>query len=441
MKKIAILWFVVFTAAAISIADTHQLLISPIWIVNALAGFYLIRIRKQLSHPLWLFLFSFSTVFLASFIFDLTKSLEMKALLSVIGAIQIQSFISCYYYIAQRIGDFKYKYTALLSLPTVFSSLVGSSIFMLMLDVGENYYEFIDYFLEQFATGLGVICLLTGIQQWRHTSWKDYFYLSSFSLIQYLISMDRIFYACLVLPLLMCYYALRHHLKQFCLLIGLLVLMCSMYVSLPLAGEYWSESEVNLLSRISAYRLSLGIYLIIFLFICEMYIVNRRLYQSLQRMTFSDELTGLKTRRFVKDMLDQASLNHGSGILLDIDNFKKVNDVYGHAVGDAVLQHMSKLLKEISPQSAMVARWGGEEFLILLPNHTREACQQLCQLILDECQRRPFEHEALSLHMSFSMGAMTFDAFSLSNYAQILQQMDESLYLAKDRGKNQFVYT
>lgn len=440
MKKIALLWCVVFIAAAISIASTHELLISPIWVVNALAGVYLLRLRKQISHPIWMLAFSFSSVFIASYCFDMTKAVSTKALLSVLGAIQIQSFVYFYFYIGLKLKNFKYKNTALLALPIILSSLVGSVLFMLLMNVGENYYEFIDYFLEQFATGLAVVCLLKGWQQWKGIQWNHYFVLASASLAQYLISMDQIFHSCLILPLVMCFYALNHALKEFCWLIGLLVLFCTMYVSLPLAGEYWSASEVPMLSRLSAYRLSLGLYLVIFLFICEMHLINRRLYHALARVTFHDELTQLRTRRFLKDLLPKNPFEKGSGILLDLDNFKQVNDTYGHHVGDLVLQHMSKLLLDLCPSSAVVSRWGGEEFFLLLPDYDAKACLALCQQILDECQRRPFPYGDDLLTLTFSMGATSFEYFTMENYSKVLQQMDGCLYEAKAKGKNQLIY-
>lgn len=440
MNKITLLWLVLFILAAISISWTHQFLISPMWVVNAIAGFYLVRFRKHLGHPIAIFIFNFSAVFLASFIFDGTKEIETKALLSAIGALQIQSFIWAYYAVAKRLTPAKYKNTLLLVIPNTVGALVGGLLFMLLFTVGENYYEFIDYFLEQLTTGLAVLCMLTGIYAWQNISWKEYFYLSFASMVQYVISMDRIFYACLILPLVMCVYALKHNLREFAWLIGLLVLLCSIYVSLPMAGEYWTHAEVHLLSKISAYRLSLGIYLILFLFICEMYIVNRRLYLSLERMTYRDELTTLSTRRYVKKVLENSPLSYGSGILLDIDNFKRVNDIYGHHVGDLVLLHMATILKEVSPASAVISRWGGEEFLLLLPNFDEKACERLCNEILLKCQRCPFEYGEESLVITFSMGATSFNFFNLENYSQVLQHMDVCLYQAKDAGKNQYVY-
>ncbi|WP_347456637.1 GGDEF domain-containing protein [Acinetobacter thermotolerans] len=249
-----------------------------------------------------------------------------------------------------------------------------------------------------------MICILFGWRQWNLVPVQDYLLLAAMSVTQYLVSLDKIFYACLVLPLLISYYALRRNFLQFCWLTGLLVLFCCIYMTLPLAGEFWSKNDIYILSKISSYRLSLGIYLTVFLFVCEIYINNRRLYKALERLTFNDELTSLRTRRYVKKLINHDKLQEGSAILLDIDNFKQVNDQYGHAVGDQVLRHMAQLLRQAAPATAVVSRWGGEEFLVLLPKHDQNDCIALCQRILRECQRLPFKTEELCLNITFSMG-------------------------------------
>ena len=369
-KKIILFWVILFAVSAVSIAYTHEFLLSPIWVVNPLAGYFLTRLRKPLHHPLLMFLFAFSPLFLAAYFVDPSKQIGMKMTLSLISTIQILSFVYFYYYCGVRLKHYyKYKHVSLITLPILLSSLLGSLIFMVAVNAGENYFEFIDYFLEQFVTGIAVICILFGWRQWNLVPIQDYLLLAAMSVTQYLVSLDKIFYACLVLPLLISYYALRRNFLQFCWLMGLLVLFCCIYMTLPLAGEFWSKNDIYILSKISSYRLSLGIYLTVFLFVCEIYINNRRLYKALERLTFNDELTSLRTRRYVKKLINNNKLQEGSAILLDIDNFKQVNDQYGHAVGDQVLRHMAQLLRQAAPATAVVSRWGGEEFLVLLPKH------------------------------------------------------------------------
>lgn len=391
MKKILILWLVVFVLSAISITYTYNFLISPIWVVNVFISYYLIHYRKIMKHWLWCFIFSFSSVFIASYLFDPVKDLETKIWLCLMGAVQVVVFNAIFYFLIQHVKKLKYHRTLVLSVPSVISAFIGGLLFMVTFKFGENYYEFLDYFLEQFSTGLSVICILYGASSWRKIAWQDYLWVALTLLLQYMISIDQIFYACFILPFLMCYLALKYALKEFSLLLGILTLICTMYVSLPLAGEYWSPADVNMLARISAYRLALGSYLIIFLMVCEIYLSNKRLYKAYAKMMFNDELTGLKNRRFVHDqVLRTGRMHDGFLLLLDIDDFKQVNDRYGHHVGDLVIQHISQILRRVMVEQSIISRWGGEEFLVIVPHGNVTTCHQMCHEILLYCREQPF---------------------------------------------------
>lgn len=439
MKNLVLLWLAIFAVSLVSIGYTYELFISPVWVVNPFAAYGLILLRKHLSHDLLIVVFGFSAIFVAALVVDHVKSIEDKFLLCAISALQIWVFVKIYLALS-HLKTNRFKHTMMLTVPSIVSAFAGSLIFVACFQMDNQYFAFVDYFLEQFATNLAVVCLLFGFNQWANVPLLDYVYLVVALLIQYVISNDQIFYACMVLPLLMCYYAVKYKLKTFCLLIGLMTLICGWYGAMPLAGEYWSDAQVHMLSRISSYRLALGIYLIIFLFICELYARNKRLYLALQRVSFCDELTGLKNRHaFKEQMVAQESLENGCIILLDVDNFKKINDQYGHQVGDAVLVHLAKILKKCSPYNSFISRWGGEEFLILLEDCDLDKAQDLCESILNACEKNPYKLDRTRLEVTFSMGLTTFKQLDLSNYSSTLQQVDACLYQAKTQGKNQFV--
>ena len=436
-----LLWLTVFALSWVTIDYTQDYLISPIWVINPFAAYCLIQLRKKLSHDLLILLFAFSAIFIAAVGTDHIKSIEEIFLLCGISALQIWLFIKIHLFLSQMIKSFRFKHTIILTLPSILSAMIGSLLFAAIFEVGQNYLEFIDYFLEQVATSLSVVCLLYGAQKCLSIQPLDYFYLAAALLIQYVISNNQIFYACMVLPLLMCYFAVKYKVKAFCWMIGLLTLICGFYVTMPLAGEYWSDSQIHMLSRISTYRLSLGIYLIVFLFICELYMRNKRLYLRLLRVTFNDELTGLKNRHSLKEQVFAAGVvQKGCVILLDVDDFKCVNDQYGHHVGDLVLIHLADVLKKCCPAGSFISRWGGEEFLIVAGDCTTENGRDLCKAILDCCAATPFHYGDVSLNLSFSMGITAFKQFDISNYSSMLQHVDQCLYLAKALGKNQYQF-
>ena len=122
MKNIVVLWLVVFILSSLSIGYTHELVISPIWIINIITAYYLIQYRKVVNSTLFTLLFSFSSVFIASYLFDKTKPIDFKILLSVIGAVQVVIFMWVYYWIAERASKFKYYHTVVFTFPNIISS-------------------------------------------------------------------------------------------------------------------------------------------------------------------------------------------------------------------------------------------------------------------------------------------------------------------------------
>lgn len=440
MKKIAILWLVVFLLSAISIAYTFKWVISPIWVTNVIIGFYLIRFRHVINSQLFNFSYAFTAIMAASILCDSVKTIDTKLLLVLICAVQVNIFIYLYYEIMVNCNFFKYKQTIAIAIPNIISAAVGGLLFMMIFNFGVNSYEFFDYFLEQFVTGLSVMSILYGASHWKKIDFIDYIYILLALVLQYWISVDPIFYACFIFPFLMCYFALKYKLKEFSFLIGLLTFICSVYVSIPLAGEFWSTTETLPLSRISSYRLALGSYLIVFFFVCEIYLNNKRLSFGYQRLIFRDELTGLKNRYYISEkILNDLDFKNGYLLLIDIDDFKNVNDIYGHNVGDLVIKHITHILNlQLLPQKVTV-RWGGEEFLVIVPHADSTQCRMSCEQILMYCKQNPFIYENIQIDVTVSVGAILFDSFTVSNYVHWVQEADRHLYEAKAMGKKQYV--
>lgn len=161
---------------------------------------------------------------------------------------------------------------------------------------------------------------------------------------------------------------------------------------------------------------------------------------SASELVRHDPLTGTLNRRGMDDALEteiSRSKRHDSQLclaLLDIDNFKKLNDSLGHAVGDAALVHLARVVAETIRPEDTLARYGGEEFVVLLPNTALEdACAAMTR-VQRELTRRFFLHNNDKVLITFSCGVAQLGADETAPAA--LQRADSAMYLAKRAGKN-----
>ncbi len=168
---------------------------------------------------------------------------------------------------------------------------------------------------------------------------------------------------------------------------------------------------------------------------------------ELQRLAYTDPLTGLFNRRHFFDVAEHEfsrsnRYKHSlSFIILDIDLFKGINDTYGHPAGDQVLVHLGKLLDNITRGTDTVARFGGEEFIILLPETDSKVAhifgERLRQLIEDSPIH--FDNETISITVSIGVAVRNYTEKEESSFDQMISQADQALYEAKNAGRNQVV--
>ena len=165
--------------------------------------------------------------------------------------------------------------------------------------------------------------------------------------------------------------------------------------------------------------------------------------QVLLEQVQKDPLTKLYNRRYFadvsKDILSISKREKSSicVIMADIDNFKSVNDTYGHLAGDKVLKEISRRLKSISRESDVIARYGGEEFIILIPNTELDGAQQFAEKIRASIAYPPFKiDEKLSIRVTISIGLTHMHIEEDSTIENIFIRADKALYEAKNSGKN-----
>ncbi|MBC8286517.1 MAG: diguanylate cyclase [Nitrospinae bacterium] len=180
--------------------------------------------------------------------------------------------------------------------------------------------------------------------------------------------------------------------------------------------------------------------------VCARVKTHLTLSAAIKKLTLdseTDSLTGLFNRRtFLKRMENEVmrcKRNQKSFSILfgDIDFFKKINDTHGHLAGDAVLVNISTLLNTEKREIDQVARWGGEEFLILLPETDLKGAVLHGNKIRELVSAKSTVHEGKEIHTSMSFGASEYSGDG--NIEKTIDQADQRLYLAKNSGRNKVV--
>lgn len=157
-----------------------------------------------------------------------------------------------------------------------------------------------------------------------------------------------------------------------------------------------------------------------------------------------DPLTGLYNRRYMEIMLKhelqraERSDYQVSLIMMDIDHFKKLNDTYGHPAGDEVLRKLAALMKSQVRRADIACRYGGEEFLIILPETPLEVAGERAETLRTAFGDLIIEHEGQVMRGNLSLGVATFPQHAQASQ-QLIQIADTALYTAKTSGRNRVV--
>ena len=162
---------------------------------------------------------------------------------------------------------------------------------------------------------------------------------------------------------------------------------------------------------------------------------NKRYIERLQFISDHDHLTQIPNRRFVTRRLEE--MKDFTVALLDIDNFKTINDTYGHQVGDQVLCRLTRRVLSMLPDDALMGRWGGEEFLIVFP-HTEKNVRQIMESVRSHISEKPFGFDEFILNVSITAGV----SWHSNNHSidETIAEADFLLYHGKKSGKNRVIY-
>jgi len=167
-----------------------------------------------------------------------------------------------------------------------------------------------------------------------------------------------------------------------------------------------------------------------------------KLSTELKRCSITDELTGVHNRRHLTSEIDreiERSIRHGhsiAGIMIDIDGFKGINDLYGHAAGDRALKDIATLLQKSVRTVDTVARYGGGEFVALLPESGPEGAHVVADRILREIRQYRLSTDRGPVHITVSAGIGSFNDVKTLTRAAFFDRIDRALFEAKAQGKD-----
>jgi two-component system, cell cycle response regulator len=168
--------------------------------------------------------------------------------------------------------------------------------------------------------------------------------------------------------------------------------------------------------------------------------------RELERLSISDGLTGLFNHRHIHDLLAdeyervERTRDCMSVAMFDLDRFKSVNDTYGHQAGDRVLIELADILRESARDIDRLGRYGGEEFMALLPETCIEDAAVFVERVRREVARRPFDiGRDEPLRMTLSAGVATYPHETIDSVEAVVRLADQALYAAKEGGRDRVV--
>lgn len=172
----------------------------------------------------------------------------------------------------------------------------------------------------------------------------------------------------------------------------------------------------------------------------------KNLQDQLRETAIRDVMTGLYNRRYMEERIEQEFIrckrhkNQLSTAIIDLDFFKKVNDVYGHETGDLVLKTLANVLKTQLRKTDILSRFGGEEFVLLFPETKLEDAKRVLDKIRDIVSKTEItSNRGEKFFVSFSGGVSGGDISSFSDSAELLRLADKHLYEAKESGRNRII--
>ena len=173
--------------------------------------------------------------------------------------------------------------------------------------------------------------------------------------------------------------------------------------------------------------------------------VEAEYHEEIYRLTIIDGLTGIHNKRYLLEFLDRElarSARHKRPLallLFDLDRFKAINDRLGHLGGDYTLRELVGRLKPNIRKEELFSRYGGEEFVIVLPETTLERAVEVGNRLRQMVEANPFIYDQQAFHVTISLGVVATHGDETLTPTQVIRQADHNLYLAKSAGRNRLI--
>ncbi|MFK7601361.1 diguanylate cyclase domain-containing protein [Deinococcus sp. SM5_A1] len=209
------------------------------------------------------------------------------------------------------------------------------------------------------------------------------------------------------------------------LMLGISTVICGWHLLLTVPPEM----QLNLLGATAQFLLSSSVLILI----QATFGLQRAQLLASRSAALIDVLTGVANRRAAEERLRELSVKRATYtvVLFDLDHFKQINDRHGHATGDQVLRGVAQLARDLLPQNSVVARWGGEEFLLILPALGDTQVRKLLNNLRNEIRQ---QRHGDVVGVTASFGVASADAGESSD--AVVARADEAMYSAKKQGRN-----
>lgn len=173
-------------------------------------------------------------------------------------------------------------------------------------------------------------------------------------------------------------------------------------------------------------------------------ISNKKIVKQTKELALTDELTGIYNRRYLNlylekaiPLMERSPLNNYASII-DIDNFKQLNDEYGHSFGDKVLKEICQLINNLVRREDCFCRYGGEEFILIATSLEDNHMDKILQRIRNNIEKKRYHVNNEYIHITVSIGVARYEKGDTGN--DLIDKADKALYRAKETGKNKICY-